>query len=208
MRAGNGGVIGIKNIEQSGVWTLEDHFLDRNFIRTGISRIVSFGYKHPNLTQSGLQLYGTAAPVGGYTLTMGRLDCEFVGKQYIEILFTNVSVNLTGLSNANGGVNKTYYKDGQLYINYGGTGGSNANYGAYFGNGDRIGISYNPEIGKMRFWKNGTAQPEIDILAEGSRYPTLKAGTNSTIAYNFTFCVSEATMNYLPSGYFPFDKVK
>ena len=75
-----------------------------------------------------------------------------------------------------------------------------------FANGDIIGISYDPENSKFRFWKNGTAQAQIDAPGLGDRYPCVKSGTSDALNWDFTFRVSAATMSYLPSGYLAFDE--
>ena len=181
------------------------------YVNKSTIRVVTFGYKHPSFMVDGLRVYGTAAPASGAYVTMARLNHEFTAKQYIEILLTKqsnpVNNGMPGISNLAGDISKTVYgNSGALYTNYGSESNSYIMYGMTFANGDRIGISYNPENSKSRFWKNGTANTEIDAPGLGNRYPCVKSGTGSALDWDFTFCVSAATMSYLPSGYLAFDK--
>lgn len=161
------------------------------YVKKSTIRVVTFGYKHPSFMVDGLRVYGTAAPASGAYATMARLNHEFTAKQYIEILLTKQSNpannGMPGISNLAGDISKTVYgNSGALYTNYGSEPNSYIMYGMTFA--------------------NGTANTEIDAPGLGNRYPCVKSGTGSALDWDFTFCVSAATMSYLPSGYLAFDK--
>lgn len=206
MSRGNGGIVGKAATTRNGVWTVEDVFLNRN----GLFRIrsVSLASVLDGLSTDGLRLYGSLSSQGSL---LARLNAEFTAKQYVEILCTDHDystyfVAMIGIGNTDVSTAKLVYaNDGYMYTY---PGGATAAYGASWGNGTRIGISYNPDNGKVRLWKDGTAQPEFDILASGYRYPAIMSGVNSYASYDFTFCVDEATIAHLPSGYLPFNRVR
>lgn len=202
----NGGVIGKAVTSQSGIWTMEDVALNKNNLRIEY-RSVELASVKAGLSTDGLRVYGTSADIE----ILAWLSVEFTAKQYIEILCADHDIGgttyqaIVGIGSADGAISKGYFANTGVMYTW--PGPTNAAYGSTFANGDRIGISYNPDNGKFRMWKNGTEQPEIDILSSGSRYPLLRLGTGSSVAVDITFCVDASTITYLPDGYLPFNRV-
>ena len=96
-----------------------------------------------------------------------------------------------------GKLGASYNWDGQKYVN-----GSNANYGASYGNNDIIGIAMDLDNRKLYFSKNGTWQ-NSGVPTSGSTGTGAIDIPSSTDAYTFSFSAHNSSMNCnFGNGYF------
>jgi len=130
-----------------------------------------------------------------------QLDAELQSGMYCELTcvgsnessaMISLSPNIKGTTFQTTGIAAYWAHDGQLY-----PGG--ISYGSTWGINDVVGVSM---LGtKIRFWKNGVAQPEIAAPAAGYRFPSVLSSTTRSVIYAGRFVVYASDMQYRPNGY-------
>jgi len=148
-------------------------------------------------TVDGLSFYRCAAD----KTMVCQLNAELKSGTYCELTcvgssessaMISLSPNIKGTTFHTAGSAAYYAYNGDLYPGA-------IPYGSSWGVNDIVGISM---LGaKIRFWKNGVAQPEIAAPVSGYRFPSVLSSTEGSVTYAGRFIVYASDMQYLPNGY-------